>query len=52
MILPLVIVNRYVAQTVFIEEEDAIVMLVFMSLTIVVNSAHLVQDTTIKHKHV
>lgn len=52
MILPLAIVNRYVAQTVSIVEEDAIVMQVFMSLTIVVNSVLSVLDSTPKRKHV
>ena len=52
MILPLVIVDHYVGLTVFIAEEDAIVMQVFMSLTIVANSVPLVLDTTIKQNHV
>lgn len=52
MILPLVTVNRYVDLTVYIVEEDAIVMQVFMSLTIVANSVPLVLDTTTKHNHV
>lgn len=52
MILPLVIVNRYVAPTVSIVEEDAIAMQAFMLLTIVASSVLLAPDTTIKHNHV
>lgn len=52
MILPLAIVNHYVAQIASIEEEDAIVMQAFTSLTIVVNNAPSALDTITKHNHV